>query len=171
VGVKLNRSGLAEHMGVSLPTIDRWVKDGMPVVQRGARGIEWSFDLADVISWYARRQAEAAGGAVDDLKEIEKRTARAKMEQAELQLAQARALVAPIREFERAQAAVFAAIRANVMNVPQRVVVQLLGETNETAFKQKLRAELTLALESSANADLVLTDDDEGDDDSESQLA
>lgn len=164
MGVKLNRSGLAEHMAVSLPTIDRWVKDGMPVVQRGARGIEWVFDLADVISWYARRQAEAAGGAVDDLKEIEKRTARAKMEQAELALAQARGQVAPIAEFQRVQSSMMAVIRQNIMNVPQRAVLQLLGETSETVFKQKLRAELTLALEQSANADLNVDDDETEDD-------
>lgn len=166
MGVKLNRSGLAEHMGVSLPTIDRWAKDGMPVVTKGGRGIEWVFDLGDVIRWYAQRQAEAAGGAVDDLAEIEKRTARAKMETAELALAEARKLVAPIREFERAQAAVFAEIRTNVMNVPQRVVVQLLGCTDEVEFKQKLRAELTLALEAAANADLTLddTEEEEGED-------
>lgn len=166
MGVKLNRSGLAEHMGVSLPTIDRWVKDGMPVVQRGARGIEWVFDLADVISWYARRQAEAAGGAVDDLKEIEKRTARAKMEQAELGLAHARGQVAPIAEFQRVQSSMMAIIRQNILNVPQRAVLQLLGETDETTFKQKLRAELTLALEQSASADLNVDDDEEPDPDS-----
>lgn len=168
MGVKLNRSGLAEHMDVSLPTIDRWVKDGMPVVTRGSRGVEWAFDLAEVISWYTRRQVDAAGGAVDDLAEIEKRTARAKMEQAELALADARKLVAPIREFERAQAAIFAEIRTNVMNVPQRVVVQLLGCTDEVEFKQKLRAELTLALEAAATAQLVL-DDDETEDDGDNE--
>lgn len=164
MGVKLNRSGLAEHMAVSLPTIDRWVKDGMPVVTRGARGVEWSFDLADVIQWYAQRKAEAAGGAVDDLAEIEKRTARAKMEQAELALAQARSQVAPLSEFQRVQSSMMAIIRQNIMNVPQRAVLQLLGETDETTFKQKLRAELTLALEQSASADMDL-DDEEPDDD------
>lgn len=162
MGVRLNRSGLAEHMGVSLPTVDRWAKEGMPVVQRGGRGVEWIYDLADVISWYAQRKVEAAGGEVNDLAEIDKRTARAKMEQAELALAQAKGLVAPIAEFERVQAAMMATIRQNIMNVPQRAVLQLLGETDEMIFKQKLRAELTLALEQSANAELdVQTEDDE----------
>jgi phage terminase Nu1 subunit (DNA packaging protein) len=166
VGVKLNRSGIAEHLDVSLPTIDRWVKDGMPVVQRGGRGVEWVFDLADVIQWYANRKAEAAGGATDDLAEIEKRTARAKMERAELEVAEAKGLVAPIAEFQRVQAAMMATLRQNIMNVPQRAVLQLLGETNETTFKQKLRAELTLALEQSAAADLdVQPDDDEDESD------
>jgi phage terminase Nu1 subunit (DNA packaging protein) len=151
-------------MGISLPTVDRWVKEGMPVMQRGARGVEWAFDLVEVIRWWGDRKAEAAAGKIDDVAEIEKRTARAKMEQAELALAKDRNLVAPIRDFERAQAAIMAAIRQNVMNVPQRVVIQLLGESNEAVFKSKLRAELTLALETAATADLSVPDDEPEDD-------
>lgn len=166
MGVKLNRSGLAEHMGISLPTVDRWVKDGMPVVTRGARGVEWVFDLSDVIRWHVDRKVEAASGEVNDLQEIEKRTAKAKMESAELDLAKKRGEVAPIAEFERAQAGLMAAIRQNIMNVPRRAVLQLLGETDEATFKQKLRAELTLALDQAAAADLTPPEDeDETDDD------
>lgn len=162
MGVKLNRAGLAEHLGVSLPTIDRWGKEGMPVVQRGSRGVEWVFDLAEVIRWRVDRAAkDAASDAPDGLEEIEKRTAAAKMLKAELELAQARGDVAPIREFERAQAKAFAEVRANVMNVPQRVVIQLLGETNETRFKEVLRGELTLALQAAAEADLTLADEED----------
>jgi phage terminase Nu1 subunit (DNA packaging protein) len=139
----------------------------MPVVTKGSKGVEWEFDLAACIEWYAQRKADAAGGALDDIKEIEKRTARAKMERAELELAEAKGLVAPVTEFKRAQAAIFAQIRANVMNVPQRVVVQLLKESNETVFKTKLRAELTLALEAASKAELLLDEDDETDEENE----
>lgn len=164
MGQKLNRSDLAAFIGVSLPTVDRWIKDGMPVVRRGGRGIEWEFDSADVIKWLGdRRAADASGTAISDLAEIERRTKFATMQKAELELAKAKGEVAPIKEFERAQAKAMAEIRANVMNVPARAVLQLLGETDETAFKQKLAAELRLALETAAAADLTLDDDDEDD--------
>lgn len=164
--IQLNRAGIAQHMGVSLPTIDRWVKDGMPVVQRGSRGVEWVFDLPEVIRWRVERASrEAAADAPDGLDEIEKRTAQAKLQLVELELAKKRGEVAAIRDFERAQAKAFAEIRTNVMNVPQRVVIQLLGETNETEFKRKLRAELTLALQAAAEADLTLADDADGNED------
>jgi len=163
MGVKLNRAGLAEYMGVALTSVDRWIKEGMPVVRRGSRGIEWEFDSAEVAKWYADRAVAAKVGEVDDLDEIERRTAKAKMEKAELELAQAKGEVAPVREFERAQSAMMAAIRQNVMNVASRAVLQLLGETDEIIFKQKLRAELTAALEASATADLTMPDNDEAD--------
>lgn len=168
MAVHLNRSSLAEHIGVSLPTIDRMVKQGVPVVQRGSRGVEWVFDLAEVIRWQIERAVEqAAGDEPTGLEEIERRTAHAKMEMAELELATKRNQVATIRDFERAQAKAFAEIRTNVMNVPQRVVLQLLGETDETSFKAKLRAELVLALQAAAEADLTLPDEDEEDGENE----
>ncbi len=164
MGVILNRTALAEHMGVSTVAIDNWRKDGMPIVQRGSRGVEWSFDLAAVIKWWGdRKVAQAGADAPSDMAEIEKRTAHAKMQIHELELAKKRGEVAAIRDFERAQAKAFANIRANVMNVAQRVVIQLLGETDETIFKQKLRAELTLALQAAAEADLILEEDVDGD--------
>lgn len=164
MGVKLNRSDLAAYLGVSLPTIDRMVKEGMPVVQRGGRGIEWVFDSADVTRWQAeRRVQQLMGDGPSALDEIERRTAQAKMVTAELEAAKARQEVALIGEFERAQARAMAEIQANVMNVPARAVLQLLGETNETVFKTKLKAELTLALEAAANAALSLDDENEED--------
>lgn len=163
--ISLNRADLASHMGVSLVTIDTWRKEGMPILMRGGPGKQWAFDLVAVIKWWGDRKAQqAAVDAPTDLAEIEKRTASAKMQKAELELAKARREVAPIRDFERAQAKAFAEVRTNVMNVAQRVVVQLLGETDEPTFKRKLKAELTLALQAAANADLTLADDAEEND-------
>lgn len=155
-------------MGVSLPTVDRWVRDGAPVKQRGRQGIAWEFVLGDVIAWWGERErANAAGDDTGDVEELKRRKLAAEAGKAELEFAKARGDVAPVRDFERAQAKVMAAIRANVMNVPARAVLQLLGETNETLFKQKLRAELTLALEQSALAEIDLEEDEGAGDDGE----
>jgi phage terminase Nu1 subunit (DNA packaging protein) len=56
-----NRSRLALLLGVSLTTIDRWVKDGMPYLQRPAPKSdreapaakrEWVFDIAEIFAWW-----------------------------------------------------------------------------------------------------------------------
>lgn len=157
-----NRQGIAEAMGVSLPTIDKWVREGCPVKQRGRKGIQWEFSVPDVVAWYGEREREnAAGGntATDD--ELKRRKLRAETGKAELEFAKARGEVAPVAEFERATSKMMAAIRANIMNVPARAVLQLLGEGDEATFKRTLRAELTLALEQSAAVDFDLDDDDE----------
>jgi len=158
----VNRQQLADAMGVSLPTVDRWVAEGCPVKQRGRKGIPWEFVLGDVVAWWGERErTNAAGGDTSDEKELRRRQLVAATGKAELEFAIAKGEVAPVREFERAQAKAMAAIRANVLNVPARAVLQLLGETDETTFKQRLRAELTLALEQSAQMDFDLDDADE----------
>jgi len=164
-GQTVTRAGLADVFGVALPTVDGWVRNGCPYIQRGGRGREWQFDTAAVAQWLRDKAvAEATGDVQADEAELKRRKLAAETAKVELELAKAMGEVAPIREFERAQAAAFAVIRSNVMLVPQRVVTQLLGETDEQVFKDKLRAELALALESAATADLVLDDDDDDDD-------
>ena len=154
-GKQVTRQALADVFGVSLPTIDAWVRKGCPFVEKGGRGQEWQFNTAQVSKWLRDRDVEeATGGIPDDLEELKLREQKAKTELTELELATKKGEVALIAEFERAQAMVFAAIRANIMNVPQRAVLQLLGETDERAFKEKLKAELVLALETSAEEEL-----------------
>lgn len=154
-GKQVTRQALADVFGVSLPTIDAWVRKGCPFVEKGGRGQEWQFNTAQVSKWLRDRDVEeATGGIPDDLDELKIREQKAKTELTELELAERKGEVALIAEFERAQAMAFAAIRANIMNVPQRAVLQLLGETDERAFKEKLKAELVLALETSAEEEL-----------------
>ena len=48
----LNKSELAEKMGVSRPTVDGWIRRGAPAVQRGGKNGGWQFDLEAVELWY-----------------------------------------------------------------------------------------------------------------------
>jgi phage terminase Nu1 subunit (DNA packaging protein) len=168
-GTLVNRTGLSDVFGVALNTIDSWVRQGCPVVQRGAgKGQPWQFNTADISAWLRSRAAdEASGKTENDENQLKLRRMRAETAKAELELAAARGEVAPIAEFEQAQALVFATLRANIMNVPQRVVVRLLGETNETTFKRILRDELTDALKTTSEADPELDDDEDEPDEDE----
>lgn len=164
-GQEVNRTGLAEVFGVSLPTVDAWVRGGCPALQRAGKGQQWVFDTAAVAKWLRDRAVQdATGDTQQDADEIERRTKRAKMLAAELELAKARSEVAPVREFERVQAARWAMVRANCLNIPQRAVLQLLGETDEATFKKKLRAEIVLALETAASAALEVPTEDDAED-------
>jgi hypothetical protein len=123
------------------------------------------FNTGDVSRWRLDEAREEGGGEnVADEAALKKRKMLADVNVAELNFAKARGEVAPIREFEMVQAARNAAIRSNVMNVTQRVVVRLLGCTDEDEFKRELNAELALALTEAAKAELVLDDDEESDD-------
>ena len=105
-------------------------------------------------------EALSGGDAGAELTMERVRLTKAQADRAELEFAKARGDVAPLDQIELAWSRMFAAIRANIMNVPARTVLQLLGETNETKFKATLRAELTLALEQSAQADIGMDGDE-----------
>lgn len=162
-GQTLNRGEVAAFFGVTPPTVDGWVRAGCPV-KKGQRGVASEFNSAEVAAFLREKaRQEGSGTALADEAELKRRKLAAEAEKAELEVAKAKGEVAPIREFERVQAAMMAGIRANVLNVPARAVLQLLGCTDEIEFKTKLRAELTLALETAAEADLELGDEDEDD--------
>ena len=49
-----NRAQLAKEFGISLPTVDDWVRRGCPVVSKGGQGRECKFSIRDVRAWRAR---------------------------------------------------------------------------------------------------------------------
>lgn len=58
-----DKAGVAEFFGVSLPTIDKWLRDGMPYLQRGAPRVPWRIDLHAAAKW--RYEARLPSGQVD----------------------------------------------------------------------------------------------------------
>lgn len=165
-GQSVSKGQLCEVFGVSIPTVDGWLRNGCPCISRGGRGVPAEFNTAAVAQWL-REQArqEGAGNILADESELKRRKLAAETAKAELELAKARSEVAPVREFERVSAAMDTAIRTNVLNVPARAVLQLLGCTDEAEFKAKLRAELVLALDTAAETDLNVSAEDEAQDD------
>jgi phage terminase Nu1 subunit (DNA packaging protein) len=57
--VLLNKWQLAEALGVSGNTIDRWRQSGMPVVAEGSNGRAYAFDAGECLAWREARDAEA----------------------------------------------------------------------------------------------------------------
>ncbi|WP_323119992.1 terminase small subunit [Burkholderia alba] len=157
----VNRAGVADVFGVALTTVDAWVRAGCPVIQRGGRGVEWQFNTADVVRWREdERVRQMAGDVPDDEGKLRCRKLAAETLTAELDLSKARGEVAPVADFERVTAKLLTTIRTNMLNVPARTVLRLLGETDEAAFKTVLRDEIVTALEQSADADFDPSDDD-----------
>lgn len=57
----ISKSALAEHLGVSLPAVDAWVRRGCPIEERGGPGRAAKFDVQKVTAWlqrYTRAQTE-----------------------------------------------------------------------------------------------------------------
>lgn len=164
-GQVVKKGDLCELFGVSIPTVDGWLRDGCPCISRGGRGVASEFNTADVSQWLREKaRQEGAGNILADETELKRRKLQAETSKSELELAKMRGDVAPIREFERAQSAMMAAIRANMRNVPGRAALQVLGCTDEAEFKLKLMAEIDLALVTAAEDEIDLGDEEEPED-------
>lgn len=48
---RANKAQAAQFFGISLPTLERWIRDGAPVVQQGTRGVSWILDLRQIAEW------------------------------------------------------------------------------------------------------------------------
>lgn len=48
---RANKSAAAEFFGVSIPSIDGWLRRGCPYIQRGERGTQWVLDLLAIAEW------------------------------------------------------------------------------------------------------------------------
>lgn len=55
----INRAQLAETFGVSLPTVDAWIRKGCPYVQKGGNGKPWQFRIQEVVRWREKMARES----------------------------------------------------------------------------------------------------------------
>jgi phage terminase Nu1 subunit (DNA packaging protein) len=136
-------ASLAAVIGVAPRQIRRYAEAG--TIERDERN---AYKLADAVQ---ALMAEAAGSG-SALTRARTKKVEAEATMAELELAKSRGEVAFVSEFEECQAQADGILRAGMLNIPQRVVQQLLGETNEVRFKKVLRTEIVLALNAARDA-------------------
>ncbi|MGY1520158.1 terminase small subunit [Luteimonas sp. A482] len=155
-GQKVNRKQLADVFGISLPTVDAWVRSGCPFDQKGERGREWAFDTADVMRWREQLARDDAGGQdVQDSEALKRRKMAAEVKMAELELLQRMGQVADLGAVERAWSRMFAELQSNLRgSFVTRCEKQLIGETDSRAFKRVLLSEVYSSLETLADMDL-----------------
>lgn len=146
-GKIVNRTELAATFGVSMPTVDRWLTNGMPIVTAGKRGVSAEFNTADCFEWLRNNAVdEATGKVLADDATIERRMKTAKMVRAELDLEKEKGTLAPIAQMEGAVANVFANLRAKMRIIPSRAYGALVGEDDEGKWKETLMLEIDGAL-------------------------
>ncbi len=153
-GIETTRGGLADYLGVALTTVDRMVKDGCPVVQRGGRGVEWKFNTADVRRWEIQKERALAAGNNDtaDIDELKRRKLLAETRLVEMEIDRRSKAIAPIWLMNRVSAIRYTLIRVNTMNLPDRLTPRLIRETDEARFRAVMREEIRQVLHDAAHA-------------------
>jgi phage terminase Nu1 subunit (DNA packaging protein) len=152
--MRLNLDQCAELIGCTKPTVKEKVKRGLPFVERGARGVSWVFDAADVLAWEKEQAVASAVGDTSqaDETELKRRKLAAETAVAEIEAAKARGLVADLATVEREWASSYAMLRARMMQIPGRVASSLLSREDEREIKTILGEEIELALQAVGEA-------------------
>ena len=147
-GRPVNRAELADLLGVSLPTVDAYVRGGCPYEQRGAKGREWLFNSRAVIEWLRQRDVEQALGTAQSttFDEARRRKTAAEATLAEMELASKRREMIHVDDVAAVVASEYSACRSRLMSIPARLATACAGVADAAAVEKLIRDEIVDAL-------------------------
>jgi len=130
-------------------TIRDWMRAGMPVKKKAQRGGEKHiFCTVQINQWLMERELNKRFGNIDlmtaDEAKRKKLTAEAAL--TELDLAKKTGQVVDLDVIERQLANKFANLRSIIRRIPDRVVMRLVGLSDEAVIKDILLSEIDAAL-------------------------
>lgn len=145
---------IAKLLMLSDRRVQQLTKEG--VIPKAERG---RYELAPAVQGYIRflqeRSLRSDQSPIDY--HVEKaRLTKAQADQAEIELAKARSDVVSVAQIERNLSGLFAEVRTNIRNIPDRVVSSLIGSTDEREFKAVLLREIDLVLTALAESDVLI---------------
>lgn len=150
VGTIVKTADIARICGVTMRHIQNMAKEGtIPQVARD------QFDLEQTLTAYIAHLRDSSSGDPDYTAE-KTRLTKAQADKAEIEAAKAAREVCSMDMVERNLANLFAEIRANLRNIPDRVVTGIVGQTDERKIKAILLREIDETLVSLAEADVVI---------------
>lgn len=162
----LNRAELAEFMGISLPTVDKWVRDGCPVENRPGRNStkkQYEFYSADVIEWRTQMAlADLRQDYQDEADELDQQTTdqvyrrklKLQADIVELELREKRGELVRVEDVTRANIKMVSACRRRLLSIPSKLARQLTDESNTEVIHAAIEREVCQALHELSRLDI-----------------
>lgn len=135
--MRVNRTELAEILGISMPTVTAWMGDGMPFIEGGGKGKPFVFETTECLEWWAenkrRRNRPAAASdpfadpsdMPESYDEAERRKMVANADKAELELAKLAGRVVEISDVAAIIAEMHVKVRTRLLGVGNKVRVRV----------------------------------------------
>ena len=133
----LNKNQLSKKLGISLPTIASWLKKGLPVTEKGRRGIGWKFNLNEVRAWLENRN-----GTDPELTRARINLIKIRASILELEEKKLRGEVHDVQQCENLCFQITRTIRDRLLTIPSRVSGILATETDQYKVFDILRNEI-----------------------------
>ena len=118
---RVNKAELAAWFDVSLPTIEAWIRRGMPISQRGSRGVPWVIDILEVAEWRFSGRADNVGDTDPERLSPSDRKAWYEGEARRRDLQERDRELIPAIEVEQAIRTAFAAIGQSLRSIPDNL--------------------------------------------------
>ena len=133
--MELNKAQLAEALGVSVQAVDGWIRRGVPVMERGAKGVPWQFRLADVVEWLNERNS----GDSADLAKERALLAREQRLKTNLERRRLEGELVAVDEVESVWSDMVLSMRAKLLGLPTRLAPQLVTMTDRRQIEETIR--------------------------------
>lgn len=143
----VNRTELSLIFGKSVTTIDQWIRQGMPYIEKGSKGVGWLFDTSKAITWRENKlREEASSPERIELDEAKRRKMAAEAAILEIELQSKRRAVLPREEVEQSLTHTFITLKQRLRTIPERVAPQIINEKDEQSVRELLLIEIDDAL-------------------------
>lgn len=141
-------------MGVSRKTIYDWLDEGCPREEAFKLGKKvYQFDIGAMLKWHIDRERQKHLGDKEQIskEEAQRRKLMAEAELAELEVAKKKSLVVELGEVEDRLKDKFAELRSVMRKIPERCVLRIVGETDESVITSVILEEVDHALKGIAD--------------------
>lgn len=157
----LTRTELATALGIDPTTVDAWVRQGAPVIERNGKGRPSAYSLPAVVQWRIAHEAEKVLARIErrakpeDIEALKARRLELENERRELELARAHGKLVPADEIGAAMARLIIGGRGALLGqVPQRVAAEA-HNTPDANLRALVAREMRRALEDWSRAGLA----------------
>jgi terminase small subunit / prophage DNA-packing protein len=150
---------IAGLLNVSRGTVDRWLKQGCPFIERADRnrGREWQLSLPDVVEWRERRAVEQAIGDTSklDIDEARRRKVAAEAALAELELAKQRGQVVSVEVAMQVVGDQLSVCRSRLLSMPNKIGPLVAPVTDVNECVERMRLAVVEALDELIGLDIT----------------
>jgi phage terminase Nu1 subunit (DNA packaging protein) len=122
---ELNKRQVAALVGVSEPTLAKWVNEGAPCLERGGPGKPARFDAREFVQWWASHKAPAAKGTSSE--NLDEREQRLDIEKKELENATRRGLLVERAAAVKVIRSLVTGLAAVLRTIPRRHGHRFIG--------------------------------------------
>jgi phage terminase Nu1 subunit (DNA packaging protein) len=140
----VNREELAGILACAPTTVDRWIRAGCPIIERGKTSQGHRLNSAEVVKWLRGRDALAAPS--DGQADSRRRYTAAAAELKEYQLAEKRKEMIRVEDVAAVLGDELANVRSRLLSIPGRLAQTVAAMADPAAAEAAIAAEINAAL-------------------------